>query len=104
MRVGGVTTVDAWCTRTELLSEAQSQDDLQLLRLTYEYLPFWFGVAMVIVPTVERSTFEFATRMVHAVWRMRATGVTFSRIGKRWFVSRRLGGPFHFEVCQRHHA
>ena len=34
---------DAWCTRTELLSEAQSQDDLQLLRLTYEYLPFWFG-------------------------------------------------------------
>ncbi len=34
---------DAWCNRTELLSEAQSHDDLQLLRLTYEYLPFWFG-------------------------------------------------------------
>ena len=34
---------DSWCTRTELLSGAKSQDDLQLLRLTYEYLPFWFG-------------------------------------------------------------
>ncbi|MEC8114514.1 MAG: hypothetical protein VX104_01575, partial [Planctomycetota bacterium] len=34
---------DAYCTRTELLSEAWSQEDLQLLRLTYEYLPFWFG-------------------------------------------------------------
>ena len=34
---------DSWCTRTELLSGAQSQDDVQLLRLTYEYLPFWFG-------------------------------------------------------------
>ena len=34
---------DDWCTRTELLSEAKSEGDLQLLRLTYEYLPFWFG-------------------------------------------------------------
>ena len=36
-------STDSWCTRTDLLGEAQSQDDLQLLRLTYEYLPFWFG-------------------------------------------------------------
>ena len=34
---------ESWCTRSELLAEAQAQDDLQLLRLTYEYLPFWFG-------------------------------------------------------------